>query len=122
MKFKFDENLGVIGCEILRASGHDVMTVADQKLSGADDRRIFEVCRDEARALVTLDLDFGHSALFPPEKAAGIILLICRGPMSPEAIRRRIAELSKVLESDSPEGRLWIVEPGRVRIREAKSL
>lgn len=41
MKFKVDENLGETGCEILRAAGHDVMTVADQKLSGAEDRRLF---------------------------------------------------------------------------------
>ncbi len=121
MKFKFDENLGEIGCEILRGDGHDVMTVADQNLTGADDRRIYDVCRGEARALVTLDFDFGHAALFPPENAAGIIILMCRGRISPDAIRRRVAEFSKVLETDSPKGRLWIVEPGRVRIREPKT-
>lgn len=32
MKFKLDENIGRRGLELLKASGHDVMTVRDQGL------------------------------------------------------------------------------------------
>ena len=39
MKFKLDENLGLLGKTPLVAEGHDVMTVAEQRLSGAKDAR-----------------------------------------------------------------------------------
>lgn len=118
MKFKLDENLGDTGRDILAAEGYDVMTVAQQQLSGADDRRIYEVCLAESRVLVTLDHDFGHALRFPPDVTAGIAILECRGLQSPRAIKARIAELIVVLRSNSIEGQLWIVEPGRVRIRQ----
>ena len=37
MKFKLDENLGSLGKALLVAGGHDVMTVAEQKLDGSPD-------------------------------------------------------------------------------------
>jgi len=49
MKFKLDENLGLLGKTLLEAKGHDVMTVVEQRLSGAKDASIYEVCRDEGR-------------------------------------------------------------------------
>jgi predicted nuclease of predicted toxin-antitoxin system len=51
------------------------MTVTEQGLSSADDPRVYEVCRDERRVLVTLDHDFGHALVFPPEPTAGIAVL-----------------------------------------------
>ncbi len=39
MKFKLDENLGSRGKALLEAEGHDVMTIAEQQMSGAQDER-----------------------------------------------------------------------------------
>ncbi len=72
MKIKLDENLGLLGKSLLEADGHDVMTIADQQLSGAPDERVHVVCRDEGRMLVTLDHDFGQTLRFPPETTAGV--------------------------------------------------
>ena len=41
MKFKLDENIGRRGLELLKACGHDVMTVWDQGLHGVADARIW---------------------------------------------------------------------------------
>jgi predicted nuclease of predicted toxin-antitoxin system len=60
VKFKLDENIGRRGLELLKASGHDVMTVWDQDLRGITDEELFEICSAEGRALVTLDRDFGQ--------------------------------------------------------------
>ena len=118
MKFKLDENLGNTGRDLLEADGHDVMTVADQTLSGAPDERLYEVCRDERRVLVTLDHDFGHVMRFPPEATAGIVVLECKGRLSPATIRARMAELATVLRTNPIDRQPWIVEPGRVRIHQ----
>jgi predicted nuclease of predicted toxin-antitoxin system len=59
VKFKLDENIGRRGRELLRASGHDVVTVWDQGLHGVTDEQLFKICSTEGRALVTLDRDFG---------------------------------------------------------------
>ena len=60
MRFKLDENLGRRGRDLLTAAGHNVATVFDQNLNQAPDSEIIEVCRQERRCLVTLDLDFGN--------------------------------------------------------------
>lgn len=74
MKFRLDENLGLLGKTLLEAEGHDVMTVVEQRLSGAKDANIYGVCRDEGRVLVTLDRDFGQTIRFPPETTSGLFL------------------------------------------------
>jgi predicted nuclease of predicted toxin-antitoxin system len=75
VKFKLDENIGRRGLELIKASGHDAITVAEQALGGISDEDLFEICYAEERALVTLDRDFGQVLRFPPEKSAGVAIL-----------------------------------------------
>jgi predicted nuclease of predicted toxin-antitoxin system len=116
VKFKLDENIGRRGLELLKASGHDVMTVRDQGLGGVADQELFEVCSAEGRTLVTLDRDFGHITRFPPEQSAGIVILEVGPNATLQGIDGRLRDFLAVLESQSVVGALWIVEPGRVRI------
>jgi len=66
--------------------------------------------------LVTLDLDFADLHLHPPASHPGIWVL--RGPAqgveTPLTLLRGALTL---LRSESPYGRLWVIEHGRVRIR-----
>jgi len=66
VKFKLDENIGRRGLELLKASGHDTLTVLDQDLRGVTDEDLFRICASEGRALVTLDRDFCQVLRFPP--------------------------------------------------------
>ncbi len=116
MKFKLDENIGRRGLELLRAAGHDVMTVRDQGLGGAADQRLFDVCAGEGRVLVTLDHDFGQVRRFPPERSAGIVILEIGPRATIDALLDRMKTLLALLQTRSVAGALWIVEPGRVRI------
>ena len=75
MKIKLDENIGRRGVELLTSSGHDVLTVGDQKLQGAPDETLFKVCAGEGRVLITLDHDFGQVLRFPPEQTTGLVIL-----------------------------------------------
>jgi len=120
MKFKLDENLGLLGKSLLEGDGHDVMTVAEQKMSGAEDESLYDHCSKEGRALITLDRDFGQTIRFPPGTTSGIAVLECKGRASRSMLLARIAELAVVLRERAIDGQLWIIEPGRVRIHESK--
>ena len=74
------------------------------------------MCKQEGRALVTLDRDFGEVLRYPPAGSAGIVVLAIGHRASHTELLQRVRELLKTLETRSPEGALWIVEPGRLRI------
>ena len=64
MRFKVDENLPAEVAELLRAAGHDAVSMLDQNLGGRADRIIADIVRGEKRALITLDLDFADIRAF----------------------------------------------------------
>ena len=75
MRLKLDENLGRQAAALLRAEGHDASTVHEQAMSSATDDEVLEACMREARALVTLDMDFANPLRFDPARTAGIAVL-----------------------------------------------
>lgn len=118
--FKLDENLSPDLQAPLVAAGYDVATVGDQGLRGARDERIAEACRREARCLITADEDFAQVLRYRPSRYAGLIVL-----RHPRPNLKRLSDLVRqvvlALQSESPRGKLWIVEPGRIRIHEGGS-
>ena len=119
MKFKLDENIGRRGQALLAASGHDVSTVFEQRMSGAADERLFRICADEGRALITLDHDFAQVLRFPPQQSAGLVVLELPARAGPDSLLERIREFLLVLQQRPLGKELWIVEPGRVRIHQS---
>ena len=70
IQFKIDENLHTDAAALLRQHGHDALTVHDQGLRGGADCDLAQICRQEKRAIVTLDLDFSalpFSGVIPGE-------------------------------------------------------
>ena len=116
MKLKLDENIGRRGLKAVRDAGHDAMTVLDQGLRGVTDQDLFEICRREGRALITLDRDFAQVLRFPPHTTSGIVVLDLGPHPSSAALHNRLHDLCLTLETRNPAGELWIVEPGRIRV------
>ena len=121
MRIKIDENIGASGIGLLRESGHDVTTVREQGLAGSADERVFQACLAEGRTLITLDRDFGHVPRFPPKQTAGIVILELGGPASLHLLHDRLRAFLALAASRSVNGELWIIEPGRVRVRLEKN-
>lgn len=119
MKFKLDENFGTRTQSIFATSGHDVQTVLNESLGGAPDQQLFQMCQNERRCLVTLDLDFANVFRFPPADTAGIAVI--RAPKNPNLVtlEQLVQQLLRALEEMSIDGKLWIVEIGRVRIHQS---
>lgn len=117
MRVKLNESLPIQLKALFTESGHDAATVVDEGMDGAPDAEIASACIAEERLLITLDLDFADIRTYPPKAYVGIIVF-----RLPRAVRDAVLEVGAVLierlRESSPEGRLWIVEDSRIRIRE----
>ena len=116
MRFKIDENLPVEVAELLRAAGHDALTVLDQQLGGREDRTIGKIIRAEKRALVTLDLDFADIRTFPPAEYAGLIVLRLALQDKPSVLAL-IQRIIPLLGREPLVGMLWVIDHTALRIR-----
>jgi len=116
-RFKLDENIPRDAIALLRDAGHDVQSALDEQLGGSTDLRILDACRNESRVLVTLDLDFSDIRLHAPGNHPGIWVLRPHAQSVASTISLMRGALA-LLTSETPERRLWIIEHGRVRIRD----
>jgi predicted nuclease of predicted toxin-antitoxin system len=117
MKFKIDENLHSDTADLLRQHGHHAVTVFDQGLRGHADFDIANICQQESRAIVTLDLDFADIRDYPPGDYDGIIVM----RLNDQSRKSALAVLGRIMPlfvSEPLAGRLWIVDEFQVRIRE----
>ena len=117
MRAKLDENVPIEAAELLRAAGWFCDTVHDEGLA-ADDPTVGAACQAETRVLFTLDLDFADIRAYPPDQYVGIVVFRPAEP-SRRQVLRLVARVLPVLAAEWAEHQLWIVEPGRVRVRGA---
>jgi predicted nuclease of predicted toxin-antitoxin system len=116
LKLKLDENLGESVRVLFTSAGHDTSTVARERICGASDLDLIRICKQEGRALITLDLDFANPLLFRPSEHHGIAVLRSPGPMTPRGLQTLCQTMLHAVRYETLRGRLWIVEPGRIRI------
>ena len=116
-RFKLDENLPRDAEALLRKAGHDVRSVLDEQLGGNLDPRVFEASQAGNRILITFDLDFSDIRVYPPASHKGIWVLRPHTQIIDNTLALLRAALI-VLQAEPTQGRLWIVEPDRVRIHE----
>ena len=105
MRFKLDENLSEALASPLISGGHDVASVLAQNLGGRPDELIYEICRAEGRALITLDLDFNNPIAFPTTGTAGIIILRPDRPLV-SLIKHLMSQIPQCLNREQLSGHL----------------
>lgn len=116
MKFKVDENLPIEVASLLTEAKHDVATVTDQGVGGVSDAELAALCKEEGRAIVTLDLGFGDIRSYPPSEYPGVVVFRL-DQQDKENIETLCRRLITTLENEELTGALWIVEQDQVRIR-----
>lgn len=117
MRFKLDENLPALARQRLVDAKWDVHDVHDEGLASAEDAAIQAACDKERRILVTLDTDFADTRRYNPERSPGVIVLRPTS-QSIRAIMACLEDAIRALATERIDACLWVVEPGRVRIRD----
>ena len=116
MLFKLDENLPDSLVAAFTSAGHDAMSVVSQDLQGASDATVADVCREEDRALVTIDKGFADIRAYPPAEYPGIIVLrLDRQDIA--YLRATIRRVLRLVPVHTINRTLWIVEDEKVRFR-----
>ncbi len=115
MRFKLDECVDVRLTGLLEAAGYDSDTVFSEKIAGATDKALYELCLREKRTLITQDMDFSNPFVFDPIPTEGIVVL--RNPSQllfdlGALIKEAIAHLAV----EKPAGHLWVVAENGIRI------
>jgi len=113
LRFLADESCDFAIVRALRASGYDVIAVAEVMRRSVDDELIAQAYR-ENRILLTEDKDFGWLVFVSHADSAGVILVRfpgnARQTLGAEALR-----LVQEHAADLPNA-FVVLEPGRVRI------
>ncbi|MSP13382.1 MAG: hypothetical protein EXR62_10560 [Chloroflexi bacterium] len=116
MRIKIDEDLPRDVATLLRARGHEAITVVEQGMGGWKDPALWQVIQHEERFLVTADKGFADVRAHPPGTHAGILLL----RPDQDGIRPLISLLEQVLvimNLESLTGAVTVATTNGLRIR-----
>ncbi len=111
LRFLVDENVRHEVAVFLTSCGYDI---ARPKRSVPDDE-VAALAQQEARVILTHDLGFSNTIVFPPHAYAGIIVVRILPPTA-SLICAALERLLAVVPEDEFSGRLFILEAGGFRV------
>lgn len=114
LKLLIDENVPKLIIAHLRKSGHDVAVV----MAGSPDKRVAAQAKQQKRVLITFDSDFVNILAYPPAEYWGIVRLRVEPPLIRDILRALEQVFSRFSKPADFKGRLFIVNPDSLRIRE----
>ena len=99
---------------LLRQAGHDVVYVPEFR-PGDSDKNLFVMAREQNRAIVTDDLDFGRLATLELESHPTVILMRL-DPLGRAARAKRVVDVIASL-GNATQSQLIVIEPAQIRLR-----
>ena len=120
MRIKLDENLPARLAAILTDLRHDVHTIADENLSGKSDREVWAAAQQDARFLITQDMDFSDVRRFAPATHSGILLVRLHSP-DRDSLIRRVSEVFRLEDVEHWTGCFVVATERKVRVIRASA-
>lgn len=77
---------------------------------------------EEKRTLITIDHDLGNVLAYRHGDTAGVAVINPPGRATLPLLRLLVRTLLEALKKDNIQGRLRIVEPGRIRAHDAQEI
>ncbi len=115
MRIKLDQNISQYLRDDLKALNHDIDSVFDEGLSGADDPEILKAATSRNRILFTLDTDFLDLKAYPPNSHRGVIVF--RPPRQGAlTVAKFIKAFVRSTDLEKYIGQTAVVERTRARI------
>lgn len=116
MKFLADECVYYVTVQMLRDSGHEVVTVQEAGLAGSTDDEVLAYAVAEGRVLITNDMHFSNTLRFPLAQHLGLVVLKIR-PRIQEEVHAVLLRFLSTMSQDRMEKTLVIIDRNRYRIR-----
>jgi len=115
MRIKLDQNLSQTLWDDLTVLEHDVDTVLNEGLSGADDPVVLKAATINDRILFTLDTDFLDLRAYPPKSHRGVIVFrpTRQGALT---VAKFIMAFVRSTDLEKYVGQTTVVERTRARI------
>jgi predicted nuclease of predicted toxin-antitoxin system len=120
LRFFLDHCVPTSIVQALRDAGQDVLILREHIPPDSDDVAVITKAQELGAILISLNGDFADITTYPPSRYTGIIALQVRNhpEVIPSLIRRLMNYLATHPEMPSYQGRLLLVEPHRIRIRQ----
>jgi predicted nuclease of predicted toxin-antitoxin system len=115
MFFLVDADLPQSVVQQLHSSGHEAIAAVD--LGIIADADIASYAREHGMCILTGDFDFADVRNYPPREHARIIVLTLPRTANAAFIRQLVGQLLGEPTLADAAGALYVIEPGRVRIR-----
>lgn len=120
LRFFADHCISTAVIERLRAGGHEVLRPRDHIDCESPDPEVIAEAQNQEAVLLLLNGDLADIVAYPPSRYLGIVALDVHD--HPEVVSALLTHLeSYIAHHPQPEhyrGKLLIVEPHRIRIRE----
>ena len=116
MKFLLDMDIFPSTASFLRDLGHDASHLMDEGLCGLPDQRVLSKAREEARILLTHDLDFSNLIAASGWSLPSVIIFRLRD-MRPVNVNRALEGAIARHAEQLEEGAILSVVETRIRIR-----
>lgn len=118
MRFLVDEDLPRATDKIIQQHGYEAIDIRDAGLRGAADVDIAAYAQKHGLCLLSGDMDFADIRNYPPEKYFGIVVLRLPAMAASSTILTLLRSFLMQTEIvNQLNGKLAIVEQGRVRVR-----